>query len=145
MEPAQGGQIRSRSAAGAKRERREHAGDMISRSYLFNRKPARWLSVGWALVFVMRGLKWKCSDRLGFVGVNTGYERLINQHNRVGQISSAREIITILLACICRVRINKIVIDSAAYWDFHISFHGTNGGLPSYSIVHSPRRLTFCL
>ena len=33
MEPAQGGQIRSRSAAGAKRERREHAGDMISRSY----------------------------------------------------------------------------------------------------------------
>lgn len=115
MEPAQGGQIRSRSAAGAKRERREHAGDMISRSYLFNRKPARWLSVGWALVFVMRGLKWKCSDRLGFVGVNTGYERLINQHNRVGQISSAREIITILLACICRVRINKIVIDFAAY------------------------------
>ena len=115
MEPAQGGQIRSCSAAGAKRERREHAGDMISRSYLFNRKPARWLSVGWALIFVMRGLKWKCSDRLGSVGVNTGYERLINQHNRVGQISSAREIITILLACICRVRINKIVIDFAAY------------------------------
>ncbi len=82
---------------------------------------------------------------MGFVGVNTGYERLINQHNRVGQISSAREIITILLACICRVRINKIVIDSAAYWDFHISFHGTNGGLPSYSIVHSPKRLTFRL
>lgn len=118
---------------------------MISRSYLFNRKPARWLSVGWALVFVMRGLKWKCSDRLGFAGVNTGYERLINQHNRVGQISSVREIITILLACICRVRINKIVIDPAAYWDFHISFHGTNGGLPSYSIVLSPKRLTFRL
>ena len=62
------------------------------------------LPVGWALVFVMRGLKQRCSDRLGFAGVNTSYERLINQHNRVGQISSSREIITILLACICRVR-----------------------------------------
>lgn len=112
------------------------------------------LPVGWALVFVMRGLKQRCSDRLGFAGVNTGYERLINQHNRVGQISSSLEIIIILLACICRVRrlaapykmqINKIVIDSAAYWDFHISFHGTNGGLPSYSIVRSPKRFTFRL
>ena len=101
----------------------------------------RWVGFG----FCNAGFKVEVSDRLGFVGVNTGYERLINQHNRVGQISSAREIITILLACICRVRINKIVIDAAAYWDFHISFHGTSSGLPSYSIVHSPKRLTFRL
>ncbi len=42
-----------------------------------------------------------------------------------------------------KMHANKIVIDSAAYWDFHISFHGTNGGLPSYSIVRFPKRLTF--
>ena len=63
----------------------------------------RWVGFG----FCNAGFKVEVSDRLGFVGVNTGYERLINQHNRVGQISSAREIITILLACICRVRINN--------------------------------------
>ena len=44
-----------------------------------------------------------------------------------------------------KMRINKIVIDSAAYWDFHISFHDTNSYLPSYSIVRSPKRFTFRL
>lgn len=47
------------------------------------RKPARGLSVGWALIFVIWGLKQRCRGKLGFAGVNTGYERLINQHNRV--------------------------------------------------------------